>query len=287
MLPEGWASGLGAGAVAGAGGLVGGLLNIRQAHHNRAFQKGMYQNAIRYRMQDLKRSGINPILAPQLAGSTPGGAQANVGDLGSGAAASAYQAHRQTKANLSLTQAQEDRIKAEIDQIRANTAKVSMENAASGYMIAEQARRHMYFLGHPAKERTRWAREGAGISGEINAAIEGLEQFGNTVLDGLGIVSNTPKRDVVQGTRGLLGDSANSAKQAMGEITRAMAAAYDLMGAFSIFDVRKPPRDIDREFREAQQWLREYRENEPHRAKARRKRREAQERLDRWKRERR
>lgn len=80
---------LGGAILGGAAGIGGSAISAKAMRHEgkrqRKFAKKMYQNRYKYTMADMKRSGINPILAAQQGlggGSSPTAAQAQVPDYG-------------------------------------------------------------------------------------------------------------------------------------------------------------------------------------------------------------
>ena len=83
-----WGAALG--GLAGGAGSIGGsalsyALSKKEAKRQRRFQERMFRNRYSYTMEDMRNAGLNPILAAkQGPGSAPGGAMAQVPDLGKG-----------------------------------------------------------------------------------------------------------------------------------------------------------------------------------------------------------
>lgn len=106
------------------GSLVSGLFSAREANKNRDFQAYMSGSARQRDVADLKKAGLNPILAAGYGGgsSTPGGAQGSMPDIGStvNTARSVSQAGQLLKAQIEATRAQAGKTKAETSIINKN-----------------------------------------------------------------------------------------------------------------------------------------------------------------------
>ncbi|ALS03693.1 VP2 [Gokushovirus WZ-2015a] len=86
---------IGAGVSSGSslfGGLFAGSQNQASARAQMAFQERMFRHRYRYTMQDMRKAGLNPILAAEMGGgSAPSGAGFSYPNIGEGTAASARQ----------------------------------------------------------------------------------------------------------------------------------------------------------------------------------------------------
>lgn len=98
-----------------AAGIVSGLFGQSSANQSMRFQKEVAQHGVRWRMNDLKAAGLNPIMAAGGAASASGGAQAQMPDLGA-----TVNNAKQVKLMANKNQAEVDVLKSQAELNRAN-----------------------------------------------------------------------------------------------------------------------------------------------------------------------
>lgn len=135
-------------ALSGGLSILGGLqqqsASAKEAKKNREFQERMYRNRYLYAMEDLERAGLNPILAGQIAGSTPSGSMAQMGNIGEGAArtiagtASRRSTQKSEKQTRRLQEDQMDLINEQRNNAMAEWRRIN-QTTAKELALTEQA----------------------------------------------------------------------------------------------------------------------------------------------------
>lgn len=123
------------GALSAGGTIYQTERNVQEAAKNRAFQATMSSTAAQRAVADYKAAGLNPALAYDRSASSPGGAQAQIGDPVNAGISSALRA-REVAQNLANQRATESLINAQRDKTVREAANAETE----GHILDTQKR---------------------------------------------------------------------------------------------------------------------------------------------------
>lgn len=189
------------GLLAGAGAVMQGIASYKSAQKQSKFQREMSNTAVQRQMADMRKAGINPILAAKYGGaSTPSGASYSIPNIGA-AAVEGYKgvsAAKQMQQQTKVAEQQVELTKANVKKVVQDTefgrvlhserwqrlfATMSPDNiAASTLAVLNGVNIERVLKQHPVFHRRnleQFLRDVAQQRSYIFRETEGLEDLGN------------------------------------------------------------------------------------------------------------
>lgn len=161
-------------ASSGAGGAAANRARAREAKLNRQFQERMSSTAYQRAMADMRKAGLNPILAYQKGGaSTPGGSQALQENIGAGVSAAIT-----SGAGVSKIGSEKKLMAANVGKVIEDTATARTQQGLNRSVAARNDQDRMTSAANEELTNTRNTLEAIGIPGAMIDAEYSASQMG-------------------------------------------------------------------------------------------------------------